>query len=70
MIREKYPDHPILLTFFSPSGFEVRKDYLDQYDVQQAGGKAHEEYWIPAEDIDAFNAAIVGTIEVVRSVPE
>ena len=50
--------------------FEVRKDYLDQYDVQQAGGKAHEEYWIPAEDIDAFNAAIVGTIEVVRSFPE
>ena len=50
--------------------FEVRKDYLDQYDIQQAGGKAHEEYWIPAEDIDAFNAAIVGTIEVVRSFPE
>ena len=50
--------------------FEVRKDYLDQYDVQQAGGRAHEEYWIPAEDIDAFNAAIVGTIEVVRSFPE
>ena len=50
--------------------FEVRKDFLDQYDVQQAGGKAHEEYWIPAEDIDAFNAAIVGTIEVVRSFPE
>lgn len=50
--------------------FEVRKDYLDQYDVQQAGGKAHEEYWIPADDIDAFNAAIVGTIEVVRSFPE
>jgi hypothetical protein len=23
--------------------------------------------WIPAEDIDAFNAAIVGTIAVVRS---
>jgi 3-deoxy-D-manno-octulosonic-acid transferase len=26
-VREEYPDHPILLTFFSPSGYEVRKDY-------------------------------------------
>ena len=25
--REKYPDYKILLTFFSPSGYEVRKDY-------------------------------------------
>ncbi|MCX6213284.1 glycosyltransferase N-terminal domain-containing protein [Spirosoma sp.] len=25
--REVYPDHKILLTFFSPSGYEVRKDY-------------------------------------------
>lgn len=46
--------------------FEVRKDYLDQYDVQDAGGKAHREYWIPAEELDAFNAAIVGKIEVVQ----
>ena len=26
-VREGYPDHPILLTFFSPSGYEVRKDF-------------------------------------------
>ena len=45
--------------------FEVRKDYLDNYEVQLAGGRAHQEYWIPAEDMDAFNAAIVGEIEVV-----
>ena len=50
--------------------FDVRKDYLDQYEAQLAGGRDHEEYWIPAEDIDAFNAAIVGTIEVVRTFPE
>jgi len=25
--REKYPDYKILLTFFSPSGYEVRKNY-------------------------------------------
>lgn len=26
-IRKKYPDYKILLTFFSPSGYEVRKNY-------------------------------------------
>ena len=50
--------------------FDVRKDYLDQYETQLAGGRDHEEYWIPAEDIDNFNAAIIGKIEVVRTFPE
>jgi hypothetical protein len=44
--------------------FEVRRDFLHKYDVQLAGGRAHSEYWIPAEDLDAFNEAIVGEIEV------
>ena len=26
-IREHYPGHPIVLTFFSPSGYEIRKNY-------------------------------------------
>ena len=46
--------------------FEVQKDFLDQYDVQQAGGQTILEYWIPAEDLDEFNRHIVGQIEVVR----
>ena len=49
--------------------FEVRKSYLDIYSVQDAGGRAHREYWIPAEELPAFNAAIVGLIEVVREYP-
>jgi hypothetical protein len=49
--------------------FEVRRDFIAKYDVQEAGGRSHLEYWIPAEDLDAFNAAIVGLIEVVRSFP-
>lgn len=44
--------------------FHVRKDYLDSHAVQEAGGRTHLEYWIPAEDLPAFNAAIVGEIEV------
>jgi hypothetical protein len=45
--------------------FEVRRDHLDLYEVQLAGGRAHREYWIPAEELGAFNAAIVGEIEIV-----
>lgn len=46
--------------------FDVEKAYLDQYEVQQAGGQTILEYWIPAEDLDEFNRHIVGLIEVVR----
>src|SRR5690242_11936720 len=49
--------------------FQVKRNFIDRYDVQEAGGRSHLEYWIPAEDLDAFNAAIVGPIEVVRSFP-
>lgn len=49
--------------------FEVKTSYLDRYPVQEAGGRAHLEYWIPAEDMDAFNAAIVGKIDVIREFP-
>lgn len=45
--------------------FDLRRDFLDQYSVQQAGGREHLEYWIPAEDLSAFNAAIVGRIAVI-----
>ncbi|MET4120670.1 hypothetical protein ABIB90_006629 [Bradyrhizobium sp. JR4.1] len=49
--------------------FEVERSFIAKYDVQEAGGRSHLEYWIPAEDLDAFNTAIVGLIEVVRSFP-
>lgn len=45
--------------------FEVAKDFLDRYPVQQAGGRTILEYWIPAEDLEELNRHIVGLIEVV-----
>jgi hypothetical protein len=45
--------------------FQVRRSFLDRYDVQTAGGSSHLEYWIPAEELPAFNSAIVGEIEVI-----
>jgi hypothetical protein len=49
--------------------FEVKTSYLNQYPVREAGGRVHLEDWIPAADMDAFNGAIVGKIEVVREFP-
>lgn len=47
--------------------FQVLKSFLDAYPVQEDGGRAHLEHWIPAERMDDLNAAIVGSIEVVAS---
>jgi len=49
--------------------FQVKQSFLARYQVQEAGGRAHLEYWIPAEALDDFNASIVGSIEIVRGFP-
>ena len=45
--------------------FRVLRSFLDSYEVHQVGGQTILEYWIPAEDLAALNANIVGTIELV-----
>ena len=46
--------------------FSVRADHLAGYEVRTVGrGGLHEEYWIPAKELDDFNANLVGPIEVV-----
>jgi hypothetical protein len=44
--------------------FEVDAEYLRDYEVHKVGKDA-EEYWIPAENLTAFNAYIRGPIAVV-----
>jgi hypothetical protein len=45
--------------------FAVRSDFLAAYERKIVGGSEHEEYWIPAEELEAFNAAIDGPIEII-----
>ena len=45
--------------------FAVRAAFLVDYQVETVGSRMHQEYWIPAEKLDAFNANIVGVIEVI-----
>ena len=45
--------------------FQVKRTFLDKYDVHLAGSSEHQEYWIPAADLEEFNQNIVGAIEVI-----
>jgi hypothetical protein len=45
--------------------FQVRKEFAAKYPVQIVGDSTCAELWIPAEELPAFNANIVGLIEVV-----
>ena len=47
--------------------FEIRQDMAARYPIQSAGGRDHEELWVPAEELDDFNQAILGKIEVIAA---
>ncbi len=47
--------------------FDVNAVIEARYPVQLAGGRAHSELWVPAEELSAFNAGIVGPIRVVAA---
>ncbi|MEO0640840.1 MAG: hypothetical protein AAFY70_14005 [Bacteroidota bacterium] len=49
--------------------FDVDADYLSQFEEKIVGGPQHVELWIPAEELENFNAHIVGTIRVSHSFP-
>ena len=47
--------------------FEVKDDFLKNYEVQQVGLDHHLEFWILAEDLDAMNQHIIGSIELINT---
>lgn len=47
--------------------FEVDNAFLAGYGIAIAGGKSRREYWIPAADMDKFNGALKGPIQLVAS---
>ncbi len=49
--------------------FRIKRTFLENYKVQEAGGRDYLEYWIPAADLPAFNDAIEGDIEVIAHFP-
>ncbi|MCF4969717.1 hypothetical protein [Nostoc sp. CMAA1605] len=45
--------------------FEVKKVFMDKYEIHQVGASHHTEWWIPCEELEDLNANIVGKIEVI-----
>jgi hypothetical protein len=48
--------------------FDVDDAFAARYPVQEAGGSACRELWVPAEDLAEFNRHIRGRIVVVESI--
>jgi hypothetical protein len=46
--------------------FEVFEDEVNKYLAQNVGARNHNELWIPSEELETFNQAIVGDIEVIK----
>lgn len=45
--------------------FNVKKSFMDTYEIQKVGGIHHTEWWISAEKLEELNDHIVGEIEVI-----
>lgn len=45
--------------------FEIEATAAADYPIQNAGGRAHQELWVPAESLERFNDCIVGEIRVI-----
>jgi hypothetical protein len=38
---------------------------LREYPLRTVGAAIHQEYWVPADELDQFNEHIEGVIEVI-----
>jgi hypothetical protein len=45
--------------------FRVRRAFLEQYEPKIAGSQVHQEYWIPAGDLEQLNHNIISATEVI-----
>lgn len=46
--------------------FKILKSYISKYDIHCVGIKGlHEEYWIPASELEEFNNNILDEIKII-----
>lgn len=48
--------------------FEVRRSFVERYEVHRVGAEHHTERWIPAQDLEDLSDSIVGEIVRIRRV--
>ncbi len=49
------------------TSFEVEGAFASRYTPRVVGASNHRELWVPASELDEFNAHIVGTIRVIHA---
>jgi hypothetical protein len=47
--------------------FEIPLDYFNKFKIENVGASNHNELWVPAEELENFNAHIQGKIKVVKT---
>jgi hypothetical protein len=47
--------------------FSLDGDYARRFEVRTVGAAHHQEFWVPAEQLDEFNAHLVGHVEVIAA---
>lgn len=46
--------------------FSIREDFFATYEIQNVGDDFHNEIWVSSEDLETFNNAIIGKIEIIN----
>lgn len=47
--------------------FEIEDEYIAPFQVQTVGSHIHQEFWIPAQELQQFNEHIRGKIQIICS---
>jgi hypothetical protein len=47
--------------------FAIPDAYAASFPVQTVGAREHQELWVPAEELERFNASLLGPIEVTSA---
>ena len=47
--------------------FDVEEAWAARYPIRRVGGEIHDELWVPAEELEAFNDHLVGPIRLVAT---
>ena len=48
------------------TAFEITEEEFSKHKIQNVGGKHHNELWVPAENLNEFNDAIIGRIRIIN----
>ena len=46
--------------------FEIADKFIERYEIRTVGASYHQEFWIPAPELEDFNQHIIGKIEVIK----